>query len=248
MNDYDARSSSLKWQSFFLEQTLSQENLALLELLTQRQQVALVVFDMYNRQIEYLSPNAPSMIGCPPNLSIKEIYAHFYQSILPKHLGFSQIMLKIIQLLREQGIEEGIEQHICGIKYQHTEGVIRLAVRAISLPRFQEEQPRALYIVQNITHLLKDDFYWFRICANVRKNIYSYHSQMKDYIDSDIISKREADILRLIAQGKTTEEIAKHFFLSENTVNNHRQRLLNKLGAKDTTALIQLNQIFDLVI
>lgn len=238
---------SLKWQSFFEENILEKENIAILELLTQRQQVALMVFNMRNRQIVYLSPNALSMIGCPPNLSYEEGYAHFYQSVRPEHLSFAPMMFDIIQTLRLEGIEMGIEQSICGLKYQLTEGVIRLAVRAINLSSPEEDEPLTLYIIQNITHLLKDDCYWFRICVNKPKMIFSYHSQMKNYINSDIISKREMDILRLIVQGKTTGEIAKHFFLSENTINNHRQRMLNKLGAKDTTALIQLNHIFDIV-
>lgn len=240
--------SSLHWQSFFLEDTLDKKNIPILELLTQQQQVALVLFNMCNRQIEYLSPNAFSMIGCHTRLSYEESYAHFYNTVLPEHLSFSPIMLNIIQILREQGIETGIEQHICGLKYQLTEGVIRLAVRAISLPSANQCPMRALYIVQNITHLLKGDFYWLRICADARKIIFSYHSQMKHYCNTDIISKREMDILRLIVQRKTTAEIAKQFFLSENTVNNHRQRMLNKLGAKDTTALIQISQMFDLVL
>lgn len=244
--DYQS-TSTLRWQTFFLQNAFTKENIAILELLTQRQQVALVIFNMYRRQIEYLSPNTFALINCPANLSFEEDYTRFYQAIVPEHLGFSPIMYHIIQILAAQGIETDIEQQICGLKYRLTEGVIRLAVRAISLPTTQEEEPRALYIVQNVTHLLKDDGYWLRICVQTRKKIFSYHSQMKNYINTDIISKREMDILRLIVQGKTTAEIAKHCFLSENTVNNHRQRLLNKLGAKDTTALIQLNQIFELV-
>ena len=44
----------------------------------------------------------------------------------------------------------------------------------------------------------------------------------------------------------SADEIAKTLYLSRNTVNNHRQNMLNKTGAKDTTALLELAHICEL--
>lgn len=51
--------------------------------------------------------------------------------------------------------------------------------------------------------------------------------------------QREKEILQLIAQRKETEAIAEILTISRNTVNNHRQNMLDKICAKDTTALIE---------
>lgn len=47
---------------------------------------------------------------------------------------------------------------------------------------------------------------------------------------SDLTS-REVEVLRLAASGASNKEIAEQLFLSVNTVRNHMQRVLNKLGA-----------------
>lgn len=53
----------------------------------------------------------------------------------------------------------------------------------------------------------------------------------------DPLSKREHDVLELVAQGLSNKEIAKTLFISENTAKFHVSSLLNKLGA-DTRAQI----------
>ncbi|MEU2281907.1 response regulator transcription factor [Streptomyces sp. NPDC013178] len=49
------------------------------------------------------------------------------------------------------------------------------------------------------------------------------------------LSKRETDILRLVAQGHTNREIAARLYLSEGTVKNHVSRILTRLALRDRT-------------
>lgn len=53
------------------------------------------------------------------------------------------------------------------------------------------------------------------------------------------ISRREKEVLKLIMDEQTTQEIAKHLFLSEKTVESHRAALLAKLGARNTAGLVK---------
>jgi two-component system response regulator DevR len=46
------------------------------------------------------------------------------------------------------------------------------------------------------------------------------------------LSPRERDILDLIGEGLTNQEIGRRLFLSEKTVKNHISRLLSKLGVE----------------
>jgi DNA-binding NarL/FixJ family response regulator len=46
---------------------------------------------------------------------------------------------------------------------------------------------------------------------------------------------REAEVLRLVAQGYSSKEIGRRLFLSSSTVNHHIQSIFNKLGV-DTRA------------
>ncbi|KMQ69278.1 LuxR family transcriptional regulator [Chryseobacterium sp. FH2] len=54
------------------------------------------------------------------------------------------------------------------------------------------------------------------------------------------LTKREKQILQLIAKGKTSIIIAEELFLSPLTVDTHRKNLLQKFQAKNSTELITL--------
>jgi len=57
--------------------------------------------------------------------------------------------------------------------------------------------------------------------------------------DLPMITKRESEILKLIADGLTNQEIADKLFISTFTVDSHRKNLLLKFNAKNTAILIK---------
>jgi two-component system, NarL family, response regulator NreC len=54
----------------------------------------------------------------------------------------------------------------------------------------------------------------------------------------DVLSERELEVLRLIALGHTTEEIARHFHLSPRTIETYRTRIHRKLGLTKRSHLV----------
>jgi DNA-binding NarL/FixJ family response regulator len=54
------------------------------------------------------------------------------------------------------------------------------------------------------------------------------------------LSKREIEVMELIATGVSNGEIAQRLFLSEKTVKNHVNRIYAKLGAGSRMAAIRL--------
>ncbi len=56
------------------------------------------------------------------------------------------------------------------------------------------------------------------------------------------ITRRELEILELVAQGLTNREIATKLFVSENTVKTHCSHTFDKLGAKRRTQAVQLGK------
>src|ERR1044072_1471981 len=61
------------------------------------------------------------------------------------------------------------------------------------------------------------------------------------------ITKRELEILELIAQGMSNREIAEKLFVSENTVKTHSSRLFDKLSAKRRTQAVQIGKELGLI-
>ena len=54
---------------------------------------------------------------------------------------------------------------------------------------------------------------------------------------SDPLTPREAEVLKLIAEAFTTKQIAEALFISPKTVENHRNRIFQKLGMHDRVEL-----------
>ena len=53
-----------------------------------------------------------------------------------------------------------------------------------------------------------------------------------------ILSERENEIIKLVAEGNTNGKIAELLFLSNHTVNTHRKNIMAKLGVKNTAGIV----------
>lgn len=53
-----------------------------------------------------------------------------------------------------------------------------------------------------------------------------------------VLSERETEIVKYIAEGLTDHAIAEMLFRSINTIKNHRKNILNKTGCHNTAALV----------
>ena len=67
---------------------------------------------------------------------------------------------------------------------------------------------------------------------------------VRDYVERggegehfDVLTPRELEVLKLIAEAHSSKEIAKELFISIKTVERHRQNILNKLGMRDRVEL-----------
>lgn len=71
------------------------------------------------------------------------------------------------------------------------------------------------------------------LCINV-------HQQQNPSFQKEIsyITPRELEVIRLLAEGGNTREIAGVMSISDATVRKHRENLLRKAGAKNTTQLV----------
>jgi DNA-binding NarL/FixJ family response regulator len=55
--------------------------------------------------------------------------------------------------------------------------------------------------------------------------------------DFDVLTPRELEVLKLIAEGHTSKEIAELLVISVKTVDRHRTNMLEKLGMRDRVDL-----------
>jgi DNA-binding NarL/FixJ family response regulator len=85
--------------------------------------------------------------------------------------------------------------------------------------------------------------------ASMRGDSYLYPSAVttlvRDYVERggrgeeqfDVLTPRELEVLKLIAEANTSKEIADKLYISIKTVDRHRQNILAKLGMRDRVEL-----------
>ncbi len=61
----------------------------------------------------------------------------------------------------------------------------------------------------------------------------------KTIFETDPLTPREREVLKLIAEGKSSKEIANLLFISVSTVNNHRASIMEKLSLNKATDLVK---------
>lgn len=101
----------------------------------------------------------------------------------------------------------------------------------------------------NITHLLgagSDITHWKKTDDSIASIICTeddtcfFCSANDDYFKPQVIlSKREKEIVKLMAEGYNSKFIADKLFISFHTVNTHRQNIIEKTNTKNTSGLIQ---------
>ncbi len=61
------------------------------------------------------------------------------------------------------------------------------------------------------------------------------------------LTNREVEIIKLIAEGLTSQEMADKLFISPRTVETHRANLMKKVGVKNAIELVKKAQQLDLI-
>ena len=75
------------------------------------------------------------------------------------------------------------------------------------------------------------------ITSDTSMNILSYLEGEDVQFPHNLLSRRELQIMKMLASGKTVKEISKELVLSEKTVSCHRANILNKMKMKNVIEL-----------
>ncbi|MDR7131457.1 DNA-binding NarL/FixJ family response regulator [Algoriphagus sp. 4150] len=97
-------------------------------------------------------------------------------------------------------------------------------------------------IIDAIHQVMNGELY---LCEQ-SKAIY-YNSDASEPNTIPIVTRREKEILKLIANGKTSTQIADQLFISPHTVESHRKNLIEKFGANGMSTVIKLATEYNLI-
>lgn len=104
-------------------------------------------------------------------------------------------------------------------------------------------------LLNAITEVSQGRYYFSsEIIEKVVNDISSQGSQSK--FDSIGLTKREIEVLQLIAVGKTNEEISKELHVSTTTIRTHRANLMRKTNCSNAASLVMFaikNKLVDII-
>jgi DNA-binding CsgD family transcriptional regulator len=203
-----------------------------------------MVFDHAQFKIIHVSDNVEMLSGYSINDAQNILF--ILKIITDEHVNFMNNWFNwMLSVHSKLGHLHNTKQAICGVKIKHKDGRIKSLMLRYSPLEMNENgvAKTAIISIDDITHLVRGDFYWGRLVQREKNVVTNTHyfvsTDIKD-TPHDLLSDREKLVLQLLAEGRESKEIGEILFISSHTVDNHRRNMINKIGVRDTTALLQI--------
>ncbi len=193
------------------------------------------VFDLNKRQVVFYSSNFGGLLGYTPSDYEKAGQQFFYDKIHPEDkVKLNIIGVSFLKIFNNFSSDEKVNHKL------------------ISEYRMLNSQNKYVRLIeqQQILELDKTGQIWLMIgFVDLSANQEEYNgikSQLLNFRTGKIIpmeaskkiefelTKRETEILKLVKDGLLSKEISNKLSISLHTVNTHRQRFLEKLGANNS--------------
>ncbi|OLD66070.1 MAG: DNA-binding response regulator [Acidobacteria bacterium 13_1_40CM_2_68_5] len=117
----------------------------------------------------------------------------------------------------------------------HTEDPYVLEALRAGISGYVLKTQAALDLVQAIREVTRGAIY---LSPGVSKTVVDAYRNKSD-LPPDPLSPREREVLQLVAEGKTTKEVAALLGVSVKTAESHRTRIMSKLGIHETAGLVR---------
>jgi DNA-binding NarL/FixJ family response regulator len=118
---------------------------------------------------------------------------------------------------------------------QHTEDYMVLSALRAGVRGYVLKTKASAELVQALRAVCKGEMYLTQSVSSTVVQAYLTNSEIPERTLSD----RERQVLQLVAEGKTTKEIATLLGISVNTAESHRSNLMDKLDIHDTAGLVR---------
>jgi len=117
----------------------------------------------------------------------------------------------------------------------HTEDPYVLEALRAGVSGYVLKTQAALDLIQAIREVTRGAIY---LSPGVSKTVVDAYRNKSD-LPPDPLSPREREVLQLVAEGKTTKEVAALLGVSVKTAESHRTRIMSKLGIHETAGLVR---------
>ncbi len=197
--------------------------------------------DHQKNHIEFVSPEIKDILGYDlDQITIEFLIAQIHPDDKEHYINFSE---QSEQLLTSRDINKQLNYKISyDFRIKKIDNTyLRILQQSFTIAYSKQENKfRSLNLHTDITQLKYTGEPRLEILGlNDQTSSLTVFGNEKTYEKAlSPISKREQEILLLLANGKTTNEISKELFIAQETVNKHRKNMLQKTDATNTASLI----------
>lgn len=201
-----------------------------------------LVFDCYTNKFVFVSNNIPASYGIDHNRLISDGHIPALEIIHPDDIHYGLLVReKIYSLLYEFSPKEKMKYKI--VHEMRVKNIRDEYIRII-----EQEQVIELDKLGNIWLMLSvidiDASYDSEITMS---HLYNFETGEQIFVNlSDMLEEpltiRELEVLQMMKQGLLSKEIADTLKISINTINSHRQNILQKLNANNSIEAVNLAQ------
>lgn len=203
---------------------------------------AVSIFDLARKQHVYLSSTFESLLGWDLEEAGKPGCEYINSRMHPDDFELlSRASYRFFSLVLS--IQEDDQQNMKHYKFivdYRTKGKDGVFIRVIEQHKILEFDPDGnIWLSLGIIDLSPDQDLQ-SLCRYRLVNVETgelYHIPRED--PETVLSMREQEVLQLLAKGLISKQIADQLFISVNTVNTHRQRIIEKLNVSNTAGAIQ---------
>ena len=196
----------------------------------------LYVSDVLRRKVIYVSPGIRHMTGYDPaDVSFDMIYDNIHPADRREAIIATIDCLEYIYRMKITRPGQ-ITFHL-NFRFRKQDGTNIVVLRQTSSLKTDEEGnlTQTLSIITDIDHLAKGHGVEAKMTeTETGKTL--YHRNYSE--EQCVFSNREKEIIRLIAKGKRSHEIADGLCISPHTVLTHRRNILSKAELKNTAELL----------
>ncbi|RYF88192.1 MAG: hypothetical protein EOO03_08965, partial [Chitinophagaceae bacterium] len=201
------------------------------------------IFNVKESRLDYMSPEIKQVLGYDPlQVDVPFLLEKIHPDDQPWFVKFEEEVLRFFSQLSEEQILHYKVRYDYRIK-KSDDTYLRVLQQVVTI-QFDEFKGivRTFGVHTDITHLKKEGVPTLSFIGMQGQPSYADVSVKPgiafNKTSFDLFSAREREVLTLLIEGKSSEQIARTLFISKLTVDAHRKHLLQKAGCANTANLV----------
>ena len=226
-----------------LDYTILNYHLPFLERLDSIEKSSVAVFDLYRMKYQFITNKFKYLAGYDRDQALAEGIDYFFRLMHPADLPHVlDTSLQTMSFLFDLPPAERKDYKLSfDFRIRKADGnYLRMIQQVVVLELDKSGKIWLVMAINDIAPYNDDTAKIRRQLVNMKSGeFYLFPTETKEASQKPVLSHREIEILGLIAQGYLSKEIADKLFISVNTVNNHRQKILAKMNVANSSEAVK---------